>query len=190
MQYRETDFNFLSRTLEKYGVFYYFTFEDGKHTLVLDMKKNYPACEEAEVIYRERQRPAADRRPHHQLAARLRIRAGQVVAHRLQLRDPLDVPQHERAQAAVGGPPASRQVRGLRLPRWIRRQIGGRDRRAYPAGRERSAAQPRGWGQHVPHLHRGPQVHADESSRCGCGVRAGQVLPVDVGGALGQPVER
>ncbi len=51
VQYRETDFNFVSRTMEKYGVFYYFRFEDGKHTLVLDMKKNYPVCEEAEVNY-------------------------------------------------------------------------------------------------------------------------------------------
>ena len=88
-----------------------------------------------------RQRPAADRRPHHQLAARLRVRAGQVVAHRLQLRDPVDVAQHECAQAAVGGRAASRQVRGLRLSRWLRRQAGWRDRRAHPAGRERSAAQ-------------------------------------------------
>jgi type VI secretion system secreted protein VgrG len=51
VQYRETDLNFVSRTMEKYGVFYYFKFEDGKHTLVLDMKKNYPACEEAEVVF-------------------------------------------------------------------------------------------------------------------------------------------
>jgi type VI secretion system secreted protein VgrG len=51
VQYRETDFNFVSRTMEKYGVFYYFRFEDGKHTLVLEMKKNYPLCEEAEVSY-------------------------------------------------------------------------------------------------------------------------------------------
>jgi type VI secretion system secreted protein VgrG len=51
VQYRETDFNFVSRTMEQYGVFYYFRFEDGKHTLVLDMKKNYPACEEAEVKF-------------------------------------------------------------------------------------------------------------------------------------------
>src|SRR5262245_1319344 len=36
VQYRETDFNFVSRTMEKYGVFYYFRFEKGKHTLVLD----------------------------------------------------------------------------------------------------------------------------------------------------------
>ncbi len=51
VQYRETDFNFVSRTMERYGVFYYFKFEDGKHTLVVDMKKNYPNCEEAEVMY-------------------------------------------------------------------------------------------------------------------------------------------
>jgi type VI secretion system secreted protein VgrG len=51
VQYRETDLNFISRTLEQYGVFYYFKFEDGKHTLVLDMKKNYPICVEAEVKF-------------------------------------------------------------------------------------------------------------------------------------------
>ena len=103
MQYRETDFNFLSRTLEQYGVFYYFKFEDGKHTLVLDLKKNYPVCVEAEVTYPRVSGGAAGRGPHHQLAARLRVRAGQVDAHRLQLRDAVDAARHECAAAAVGG---------------------------------------------------------------------------------------
>ena len=100
VQYRETDFNFLSRTMEKYGVFYYFKFEDGKHTLVLDMKKNYPPCEEAEVAYPRISgaQPAGD---HVTMwAARLRVRAGQMVAHRLQLRNAFNIPDHERAQAA------------------------------------------------------------------------------------------
>jgi type VI secretion system secreted protein VgrG len=35
VQYRETDFNFISRLLEQEGVYYYFTHEDGKHTLIL-----------------------------------------------------------------------------------------------------------------------------------------------------------
>jgi type VI secretion system secreted protein VgrG len=35
VQYRETDFNFVSRLMEEEGIFYYFTQEDGKHTLVL-----------------------------------------------------------------------------------------------------------------------------------------------------------
>ncbi|MBN9119281.1 MAG: type VI secretion system tip protein VgrG, partial [Planctomycetes bacterium] len=35
MQYRETAFAFVSRLMEEYGIFYYFEFADGKHTLVL-----------------------------------------------------------------------------------------------------------------------------------------------------------
>jgi type VI secretion system secreted protein VgrG len=35
VQYRETDFNFVSRLMEEEGIFYYFQQEDGKHTLVL-----------------------------------------------------------------------------------------------------------------------------------------------------------
>ncbi len=35
VQYRETDFNFISRLLEQEGIYYYFKHEEGKHTLVL-----------------------------------------------------------------------------------------------------------------------------------------------------------
>ncbi|MEE4379854.1 MAG: type VI secretion system tip protein TssI/VgrG, partial [Candidatus Competibacteraceae bacterium] len=35
VQYRETDFNFVSRLMEQEGMYYYFTHENGKHTLVL-----------------------------------------------------------------------------------------------------------------------------------------------------------
>jgi type VI secretion system secreted protein VgrG len=35
VQYRETDFNFVSRLMEQYGIFYFFQHENGKHTLVL-----------------------------------------------------------------------------------------------------------------------------------------------------------
>jgi len=35
VQYRETDFNFVSRLMEEEGIFYYFEHENGKHTLVL-----------------------------------------------------------------------------------------------------------------------------------------------------------
>jgi len=35
VQYRETDFNFVSRLMEQEGIYYYFEHEDGKHTLVL-----------------------------------------------------------------------------------------------------------------------------------------------------------
>src|SRR2546430_2113698 len=35
VQYRETDFNFVSRLMEQEGIYYFFQHEDGKHTLVL-----------------------------------------------------------------------------------------------------------------------------------------------------------
>ncbi len=52
VQYRETDFNFLSRTLdERYGVFYYFKHEADKHTMVLCDMANYPEAIEKELRY-------------------------------------------------------------------------------------------------------------------------------------------
>ncbi len=35
VQYRETDFNFVSRLMEQEGIYYYFEHENGKHTLML-----------------------------------------------------------------------------------------------------------------------------------------------------------
>jgi len=35
VQFRETDFNFVSRLLEQEGIYYFFEHEDGKHTMVL-----------------------------------------------------------------------------------------------------------------------------------------------------------
>ena len=35
VQYRETDFNFVSRLMEQEGIYYYFQHKDGKHTLTL-----------------------------------------------------------------------------------------------------------------------------------------------------------
>jgi type VI secretion system secreted protein VgrG len=44
VQYRETDFNFVSRLMEQYGIFYYFEHVEGKHTLVL---ANKPSAHQA-----------------------------------------------------------------------------------------------------------------------------------------------
>lgn len=44
VQYRETDFNFVCRLMEAYGVYYFFEHSDGKHTLVLaDAKSSHSA---------------------------------------------------------------------------------------------------------------------------------------------------
>ena len=52
VQYRETDFNFVSRLMEQEGMFYFFRHEEGKHMLVLaDQKNAYKDCQEKEVNY-------------------------------------------------------------------------------------------------------------------------------------------
>lgn len=50
VQYRETDFAFVSRLMEEEGIFYFFRHENGKHTLVMaDSRDAYEPCLEAEV---------------------------------------------------------------------------------------------------------------------------------------------
>jgi len=52
VQYRETDFNFVSRLMEEEGIYYYFKYEDGKHTLVLaDSGSAHESIRDTEVMY-------------------------------------------------------------------------------------------------------------------------------------------
>ena len=52
VQYRETDFNFVSRLMEQEGIFYFFKHEKGKHTLVLaDQKGAIKDSPEKEVHF-------------------------------------------------------------------------------------------------------------------------------------------
>ena len=52
VQYRETDFEFVSRLMEEEGIFYFFSHEEGKHTMVLgDTSSNYVDCSENEAEY-------------------------------------------------------------------------------------------------------------------------------------------
>ena len=53
VQYRETSFNFVSRLMEEFGIFYYFDHTtQGKHTMVLaDQSSNLPACPSSPISY-------------------------------------------------------------------------------------------------------------------------------------------
>lgn len=52
VQYRESDFEFVSRLAEEEGVFYFFEHEDGKHKLVMaDSVSAYYDCKESNVDY-------------------------------------------------------------------------------------------------------------------------------------------
>jgi type VI secretion system secreted protein VgrG len=60
VQYRETDFNFVSRLMEQEGIFYFFQHEDQAHTLMIaDHAGAYVDCTEKEVIY-----PTTEGRAH------------------------------------------------------------------------------------------------------------------------------
>ena len=51
VQYRETDFNFVSRLMEQYGLLYFFEHEKGKHTLIIanDPSAHQPCPEQKEA---------------------------------------------------------------------------------------------------------------------------------------------
>ncbi len=53
VQYRETDFNFVSRLMEEEGIFYFFEHEENKHTLVLanDPAAHKPCPNQTEARY-------------------------------------------------------------------------------------------------------------------------------------------
>jgi type VI secretion system secreted protein VgrG len=52
VQYRETDFNFVSRLMEHEGIFYFFKHENGKHTLIMsDQKGAYEDAPENQVTF-------------------------------------------------------------------------------------------------------------------------------------------
>jgi type VI secretion system secreted protein VgrG len=53
VQYRESDFNFVSRLMEEEGIFYFFQHDNGKHTLVLgnDPAAHKPCPNQATVRY-------------------------------------------------------------------------------------------------------------------------------------------
>ncbi len=52
VQYRETAFNFVSRLMEEYGIFYYFDHsQEGKHTMVLCDSNTLPTCTGSPISY-------------------------------------------------------------------------------------------------------------------------------------------
>jgi len=55
VQYRETDFNFLSRILEQYGVYYFFEHSQDSHKLILSSKPTTFKCKESSVDFRPMQ---------------------------------------------------------------------------------------------------------------------------------------
>jgi type VI secretion system secreted protein VgrG len=52
VQYRETDLNFICRLMEEEGIYFYFTHEDGKHTLVMaDSYSAHALCQDEAIPF-------------------------------------------------------------------------------------------------------------------------------------------
>jgi len=61
-QYRETDFNFVSRLLEQEGIYYYFKHEDGKHKLILSdsYSSHEPFPKYGKIVFRAPGQPTQE----------------------------------------------------------------------------------------------------------------------------------
>ena len=98
VQYRETDFNFVSRLMEEEGMYYFFKHEQGKHTMMI--------ADKTSALPRLRRQgskvlgPPGRIERHHALAPQAELQARQVGAARLQFRDPERQAQHQQEHAA------------------------------------------------------------------------------------------
>lgn len=81
VQYRETDFSFVSRLMEQEGVYYYFRHEAGKHTMVIvDAPSAHEACPFQDTFeFRESVEGHLDFEPVIEWRALAEIQSGQVV---------------------------------------------------------------------------------------------------------------
>jgi type VI secretion system secreted protein VgrG len=108
VQYRETDFDFVSRLMEEEGIYYYFEHSDGKHTLKLvDSDSGHKTLEnKATISFHPPGRGAHSDEEHiHALTWRLNIQPGAVALHSFDFERPKAdlgvksrlLQQHERA---------------------------------------------------------------------------------------------
>ncbi|KFA90557.1 type VI secretion system Vgr family protein [Archangium violaceum] len=80
VQYRESDFDFVSRLLEEEGIFYYFEHTEDAHTLVLaDTSLGCPAMPgEARLVFRTTTKMVADSEYVHEFSSQLQVQPGAV----------------------------------------------------------------------------------------------------------------
>lgn len=65
VQYRESDFNFVSRLMEEEGIYYYFKQDNGKHTLFMaDSIQGYGQCKEFDVECPSTEQSQTSFQPH------------------------------------------------------------------------------------------------------------------------------
>ena len=81
VQYRETDFNFVSRLLQQEGAYYYFKHEAGKHTMVIvnSPSAHEPSPQQSKFLFRASVDSHLDLEPITNWTTHKEIQSGQVV---------------------------------------------------------------------------------------------------------------
>ena len=81
VQYRETDFNFVSRLMEQEGIYYYFSHTAGRHTMVLvdSTGAHQPCPVQSDFLYRTSVDRLVDIEPIGEWSATRQVHTGQVV---------------------------------------------------------------------------------------------------------------
>ena len=90
LQYRETEFNFISRLMEREGMFYFFEHEQGKHTLVIaDQPAAHPVLPGTPTLsYQPGDGSGAGGDVITRLASKAGVASREIYDERLQFRDP------------------------------------------------------------------------------------------------------
>ena len=111
VQYRETDFNFVSRLMEQEGIYYFFKHENGKHTLVLadsiSAHQKYPGYET--IVYRPPSKALAGREGIREWVMEKQVQPGAYELNDFDFKNPKKVLRaksnisrnHERADLEV-----------------------------------------------------------------------------------------
>ncbi len=110
VQYRETDFAFASRLMEREGIYYFFRHERERHTLVLvDAPGVHPECPgRARFVYREQPEAAADLEPVTQWRPRHRVQPLKIAVTDYDFEHP-----DTKLDASANAGPAAPLPRGL-----------------------------------------------------------------------------
>ena len=126
VQYRETDFNFVSRLMEQEGIYYFFTHENGKHKMALvDSKSSHEAFPGYEEIpFRPPNERFREKENIHEVAIAQDIQPGTYAHTDYDFKSPK---KDLETKSLIQRPNAQGEFRGLRLPRRIRgvRRGGG-----------------------------------------------------------------
>lgn len=90
VQYRETDFDFLSRVMEEEGIFYFFRHEEGKHVMVIadSASATEPMSGEATVLFRGGESEVAAGESVRRFTFRRAMRTGAVAMQEFDFKKP------------------------------------------------------------------------------------------------------